>query len=83
MKQILSFIKTYVILVILFVVQKPLFLLLEKPSDGSHFALMSSPVAVGERTKAYLRELQMIIFSEPYIICQYFESIHTELQLIM
>ena len=34
---------------------------------------MSSPVAVGERTKAYLRELQMIIFSEPYIICQYFE----------
>ena len=34
MKQILSFIKTYVILVILFVVQKPLFLLLEKSSTA-------------------------------------------------
>ena len=34
MKQILSFIKTYVILVILFVAQKPLFLLLEKSSTA-------------------------------------------------
>ena len=35
MKQILSFIKTYVIFVLLFVAQKPLFLLLEKSSTAA------------------------------------------------
>ena len=35
MKQILSFIKTYVIFVLLFVAQKPLFLLLEKSSSAA------------------------------------------------
>ena len=35
MKQILSFIKTYAIFVLLFVAQKPLFLLLEKSSTAA------------------------------------------------